>query len=209
MNIYQQNAAAFVAQYESVSAEQVHQSWLHLLPENCQGCFALDVGAGSGRDARFLALRGFDVFAVEPAAELRRQAIALSHQANTTIAKSKAKAIRWFDDALPNLALIQALRQDFSLILLSAVWMHLTRAQREVSLQTFTQLLSSGGLLVITLRHGDFSDGRVAYAVSVAEIIELITHHQLALKPILVTERVTDALGRGDIAWQTVVLKKE
>ncbi len=208
MNIYHQNATAFVAQYESVSAEQVHHSWLHLLPEICQACFALDVGAGSGRDARFLATRGYQVFAVEPAAELRRQAIALTEKASSEVTVHLPSAIRWFDDTLPNLQQIQALTQDFSLILLSAVWMHLTNEQRSASLQTLTQLLASGGLLVITLRHGDFSDDRVAYPVSAAEILELVTKHHLALTPTLVTEIVTDALGRGDIAWQTVVLKK-
>ena len=198
MNIYHQNAEAFVAQYESVSAEQVHQSWLHLLPIASSATFALDVGAGSGRDARFLAAQGFQVVAVEPAENLRLAAMAL---ANTD-------KIRWLADELPALTYIQALAQDFSLILLSAVWMHLTSEQREASLLTLTTLLAPQGLLVITLRHGSFSDGRITHPVSVAEIDTLISQHQLGLTLVLVTDLLTDSLGRGDIAWQTVVLKK-
>ncbi|BBE11144.1 hypothetical protein HH1059_20120 [Halorhodospira halochloris] len=34
----------------------------------------LDIGAGSGRDAAWLAEQGHDVVAVEPAAELRQEA---------------------------------------------------------------------------------------------------------------------------------------
>lgn len=198
MNIYHQNAEAFVAQYESVSAEQVHQSWLHLLPSAGSASFALDVGAGSGRDARFLAAQGFLVVAVEPADNLRHAAMAF---ANTD-------KIQWFADELPALTHIKALAQNFSLILLSAVWMHLTREQREASLLTLTTLLAPQGLLVITLRHGSFSDGRVTHPVSATEIESLIRQHQLALKPVLVSDLITDSLGRGDVAWQTVVLKK-
>lgn len=198
MNIYHQNALAFVAQYESVSAEQVHQNWLHLLPVAGSASFALDVGAGSGRDARFLAEQGFQVVAVEPAENLRLAAMALTN----------TDKIQWFADELPTLTLIQALAQDFSLILLSAVWMHLTSEQREASLLSLTTLLAPQGLLVITLRHGSFSDGRVTHPVSVAEIDTLISQHQLGLTLVLVTDLLTDSLGRGDVAWQTVVLKK-
>ena len=198
MNIYHQNAAAFVAQYESVSAEQVHQSWLHLLPLASSASFALDVGAGSGRDARFLAAQGFQVVAVEPAENLLHSAMAL---ANTD-------KIQWFADELPALTQIHALAHDFALILLSAVWMHLTREQREISLLTLTKLLAPEGLLVITLRHGSFSDGRVTHPVSVTEVDTLISQYQLELKLVLVSDLLTDSLGRGDIAWQTVVLKK-
>lgn len=198
MNIYHQNAEAFVAQYESVSAEQVHQSWLHLLPSAGSASFALDVGAGSGRDARFLVAHGFQVVAVEPADNLRHAAMAL---ANT-------EKIRWLADELPALSQVQALAQEFTLILLSAVWMHLTREQRVASLLTLTTLLAPQGLLVITLRHGSFSDGRVTHPVSASEIETIIRQHQLALKHVFVSDLNTDALGRGDVAWQTVVLKK-
>ncbi len=198
MNIYHQNAEAFVAQYESVSAEQVHQSWLHLLPVAGSASFALDVGAGSGRDARFLAVQGFQVVAVEPADNLRHAAMALTN----------TDKIQWSADELPALTHIQALAQDFSLILMSAVWMHLTGEQREASLQSLTKLLAPAGFLVITLRHGSFSDGRVTHPVSANEIEAIIRHHQLTLKPVLVTDLIMDSLGRDDVAWQTVVLKK-
>lgn len=51
-------------------SEDVHASWQSHLPERAR--FALDLGAGSGRDAMALAGRGWHVLAVEPAAELRR-----------------------------------------------------------------------------------------------------------------------------------------
>lgn len=207
MSIYHQHAATFAAQYESVSAEQVHQSWLHLLPTahnvpSGRSLKALDVGAGSGRDARFLAARGFEVVAVEPADALRQLAIELSAQA------IQQPQIQFLADELPTLPLVQALHQQFTLVLLSAVWMHLTHAQRAAALPTLCKLLEPQGLLVLTLRHGSFSDGREAFPISTDEIEALINQQQLPLTPMLVTELVKDALGRGDVAWQTVVLKK-
>lgn len=206
MSIYHQQAAVFAAQYESVSAEHVHQSWLHLLP-TAQGLasggvlHALDVGAGSGRDARFLAAKGFHVIAVEPADALRELAIELTAQSHN------AHAIQFLADELPALPQVQARHQPFEIVLLSAVWMHLTHEQRAAALPTLCKLLAPQGLLVLTLRHGSFSDGREAYPVSTAEIEALISQQQLPLAPVLMTELVKDALGRGDVAWQTVVLQ--
>lgn len=206
MSIYHQQAATFVSQYESVSAEQVHQSWLHLLAQ-VPPLNALDVGAGSGRDARFLARKGFRVVAVEPADALRELAMALSAQ-QQTVQTEQRPPIQFLADQLPALPHVQALNQQFELILLSAVWMHLTHQQRAAALPILCKLLAPQGLLVLTLRHGSFSDGREAFPVSVDEIDTLIATQQLPLHAVLVTDLVTDALGRGDVAWQTVVLQK-
>lgn len=213
MSIYHQQAATFAAQYESVSAEQVHQSWLHLLTplqdhalasNKPHGLTALDVGAGSGRDARYLAAKGFQVVAVEPAAALRELAIELTAKAQP----QHTQSIQFVADQLPELHQVQAHQQPFDLILLSAVWMHLTHEQRAKALPTLCKLLAPQGLLVLTLRHGSFNDGREAYPVSSEEISALISHHQLPLSSLLVTDQVQDALRRGDVRWQTVVLRK-
>ncbi|WP_167470079.1 hypothetical protein [Vreelandella andesensis] len=52
-------------QCQSLDFERVHGEWLHHLPE--QPGLALDVGAGSGRDAMALAERGWQVMAIEHA----------------------------------------------------------------------------------------------------------------------------------------------
>lgn len=197
MSIYHNKADEFFHQYESVSAEDVHQHWLMLL-NNTKPGKALDVGAGSGRDARFLADWGFVVTAVEPADALREQAQKLSEHL----------PIQWLSDLLPDLPKVQVLQQQFDLVLLSAVWMHLSPAERSQALPVLHSLLVPGGLLVLTLRHGSFNDGRQSYPVSSAEIFRLIQQQQLTLTPILISDLATDALGRSDVAWQTVVLKK-
>lgn len=61
---YSTHAEKLADQYNSVAFEKVHADWLSEIPEKG---FVLDVGAGSGRDARFLAVKGLSVVAVEPA----------------------------------------------------------------------------------------------------------------------------------------------
>lgn len=202
MSLYNDNAAEFFRQYEAVSATEVHQCWLDKLRQPPTGN-ALDIGAGSGRDARFLATLGFDVIAVEPADLLREQAIAHCQQL-----PPPRPDICWLADQLPDLPKVAALKQSFDLVLLSAVWMHLTPAERDCTLPVLSSLMAPKALLVLTLRHGNFSDGRNCYPVSSEEVLQLINHHQLPLTPILITNLAPDALGRSDVLWQTVVLKK-
>lgn len=154
---------------------------------------ALDVGAGSGRDALALAERGWDVVAVEPAAELRRLGEAATvHQ-----------SIQWVDDSLPDLAEIRKLSYRFDLILVSAVWMHIAPSSRERAFRILTELLAPSGNLVITLRHGPGDGERVFHEVSKAELDGFARNSfvvpvtfQLASSP--------DQLKRPQVRWETV-----
>ena len=202
MSLYNDKATDFFRQYEAASAAEVHRCWLGLLPQQPQGR-ALDIGAGSGRDARFLASLGFHVTAVEPADVLRRQAISFWQQL-----PAPRPDIQWLADQLPNLPKVIGLQQSFDLVLLSAVWMHLTAKERALALPVLASLMAPDALLVLTLRHGDFSDGRSSYPVSVDEVFDLISEHQLSLSSVLTTHLAADVLGRSDVLWQTVVLKK-
>ncbi len=52
INHYNQNASDFFKQYESQSADEIHDSWSSHIGSDG---LALDIGAGSGRDALWLA----------------------------------------------------------------------------------------------------------------------------------------------------------
>ncbi len=69
LDIYHQGAALFAKQYDALSFERVHASWQAYWPDNGM---VLDIGAGSGRDALWLAEHGCQVIAIEPAADLRQ-----------------------------------------------------------------------------------------------------------------------------------------
>ncbi len=191
---YNRNAQAFFTQYQSLNFEQVHRDWISQL--NGQGGLALDVGAGSGRDALGLAERGWDVIAVEPASELRR----LGQSATSE------KTIQWMDDALPELARIRKLSYRFDLILVSAVWMHLPPTSRQRAFRILTELLAPSGLLVVTLRHGPGDGERQFYEVSRAELDSFA--RQRAVIPVLLSdERQADELKRKDVWWETAAYK--
>jgi SAM-dependent methyltransferase len=108
---YTENADALAKQYESLAFEQIHRDLVALLPASPGR--ALDIGAGTGRDAAALARRGYQVVAIEPTPELR--AVGQGLHADV--------AIDWIDDALPELATIGHREGRFDLVLLSAVWM--------------------------------------------------------------------------------------
>ena len=188
---YSENADSLASQYDSISFESVHSDWLKLLPTNGT---ALDIGAGSGRDARYLFDRGLKVHAIEPATNLL-----LAAKRN-----SSEHDITWYQDDLPNLNQIKALDAQFDLILLSAVWMHLSPDERVASMKTMASLLSAAGRLVITLRHGKFRDGRTSFPLSADDVCVLAKQNGLSV--LLKTDLEGDQLGRSEVVWETVVL---
>ncbi len=191
---YNQNAQKYFNQYQSLTFEQVHSDWLPVL-ETSSG-LALDVGAGSGRDALALAERGWDVVAVEPAAELRRLGeAATAHQ-----------SVQWLDDSLPDLAEIRKLSYRFDLILVSAVWMHIAPSSRGRAFRVLAELLAPSGTLVITLRHGPGDGERVFHEVSKAELDGLARHRAVVPVPV-VGSASADQLERPEVWWETAVYR--
>ena len=188
---YGREADNLAVQYESITFEQVHAPVLHLLPE-APG-HALDIGAGTGRDAAALVARGFSVVAVEPTAELR------AHGARI----HAGRPITWLDDGLPDLAVLAGRAERFDLILLTAVWMHLDADEREQAMARLADLARPGALIVMTLRHGPIPEGRRMFEVSAAETVALAARNGLgslfeASRPYM--------FGRPSVTWSVLVL---
>lgn len=208
-NFYDNNAAALAKQYLSISFEQAHKSWSQFLPsiiENPQARI-LDLGAGSGRDAKYLAelaakthlsKNNIKVFAVEPAIQL-----ALIGQKTT-----ENLDVKWLEDSLPTLSLVTKQEVSFDLILLSAVWMHIPPSERPRSIRKLANLLKPGGKLVISLRHGQTDEDlitRKMHIVCADELKKLASDVGLFCK--LETANEQDKLGRNEVSWQTLVLQ--
>jgi SAM-dependent methyltransferase len=191
-DIYSENAEHYFAQYHELDFETLHRAWLPHLPE--RPGFALDVGAGTGRDAIALAKRGWEVLAAEPADGLR----ALGEEA------TDGYAIQWIADRLPDLTTVRAHSYRFDLILVSAVWMHVPPAQRERAFRVLAELLAPGGTLVITLRHGPSHDERTLHETDRDELEASARRRALIT---VLAEREDDQLGRGDVWWETLVFR--
>jgi len=183
-------ADSLARQYESVTFEEVHAAVLHLLPPPG---LALDIGAGTGRDAAALADRGFAVTAVEPTTELRAHGARLH----------AGKGITWIDDGLPDLAVLAAAADRFDLILLTAVWMHLDAAERLRAMARIAAHLAPGGRVFMTLRHGPVPEGRRMFDVSGAETAALARGNGLAC---LLSQSRPDMFERAGVTWTVLAL---
>jgi protein-L-isoaspartate O-methyltransferase len=69
---YDRHSEEAVSRYESAAPEKINDWFRGILPE--QSGLILDVGAGSGRDAAWLASLGHEVIAVEPSEQIRVRA---------------------------------------------------------------------------------------------------------------------------------------
>ena len=184
---YGEDADALVQRYESITFADVHRAVLHLIPT--APCLILDIGAGTGRDAAALVALGHRVVAVEPTAELRDRAAALH----------PSPRIEWVDDHLPDLARIATRGDRFDMVMLTAVWMHLDREQRERAMPTVARLLARAGLVTLTLRHGPVPVGRRMFQVSADETVRLAEAE--GLRVVVRLENQPDAFGRSDVTW--------
>lgn len=186
---YAEEAEGLVARYDGLAFADVHRPVLHLIPT--VPCDALDIGAGTGRDAAYLAAMGHRVVAVEPTRELRLPGMALHPSARIT----------WLDDSLPELALLRARRQAFDLVMLTAVWMHLDQRQRRDAMPRVAALLRRGGVMIISLRHGPAPPGRRMFDVSAEETAVLAQAEGLTLVLNLRAGSVGEENRRAGVTW--------
>jgi len=189
---YAEEAPDLLQRYETISFAETHRSVMRLIPKD--PCRVLDIGSGTGRDAAGFAELGHRVVAVEPTEEMRRGAIALH----------PSRLIEWLDDSLPDLARVLARNEQFDVVMLTAVWMHLDSGQRERAMARIAGLLQPGGLLTLQLRHGPVPAGRRMFEVSVAETRALADHH--GLKTIHDSERPALLAGSA-VRWSVLALR--
>ena len=192
ISFYSDNSTALFDQYQSLSFDAVHQSWLGTVNLSKYKA-ALDIGAGSGRDALALHELGLCVTAIEPAKTFMDKGVELT-----------GDKVIWKSDTLPELSSLN--KNTFDIILVSAVWMHLTKEQQRQSLSRLSALLNDNGILVITLRHGEFNDGRKAFDVNGERLIEEAKAFHLT---VFHTDNDTDQLNRPDVYWETVVFTRK
>jgi protein-L-isoaspartate O-methyltransferase len=188
---YAENADALVQQYESVTFAEVHRDTLHLFPT--QPSRILDLGAGSGRDAAALSSMGHQVLAVEPTPELRHRGQRLH----------STYAIDWIDDSLPELSRVLARKEQFDLILLTAVWMHLNPTEQAIAMERLRRLIKPAGLIIMSIRQGPVPEGRRMFNVLPDET-ETLARGQ-GLQVVHQWQR-QDTLGRPEVHWTTLVL---
>jgi SAM-dependent methyltransferase len=164
---YSREVAALFKRYESRDAAGIHAPWVYLFPT--PPARILDIGAGTGRDAAWLASLGHSVLAVEPTDALRTGAAELHPDPR----------IEWLDDILPDIPQVLARQERFDLILMHAVWMHLTEDERATGMANLVGLLAPGGRIAMSQRHGPVPEGRRMFDVTGTDTIALARQHGL------------------------------
>ncbi len=201
MNSYLDVVAAYDGQadmlaerYEAVSSERMLGEVLPVIPDGSGSKLALDVGAGTGRDAAWLTSLGYEVVAAEPAAGMRRIAAE----------KHRSHGVRWVSDALPSLDHVHGLGLAYDLVLLSAVWQHVAPADRPRAFRKLATLMKPGGVLVMTLRNGPAPPAMQMHPTSTTEIEGLARAHGLE---VLRVAPSSDQGGRAGVTWDVIALR--
>jgi len=190
---YANEAPELLKRYESISFADAHASVLHLIPPAPRR--VLDIGAGTGRDAAGFVSLGNSVVAVEPTEELRRGAMLLH----------PSPMIEWLDDSLPDLAVVRARGEEFDLVMLTAVWMHLDEVQRRMAMPNVAALVRNGGIVIMSLRHGPVPPGRRMFEVSAEETKALAQRSNLYCT---LNQEAESSLRQPGVTWTRLAFQK-
>ncbi|MDU9002392.1 class I SAM-dependent methyltransferase [Sedimentitalea todarodis] len=146
-------AESLIARYEALSCEEIYQHVMDMFPQ--APARIIDIGAGTGRDAGWLAARGYTVTAVEPVPAFRAAARQLH----------AGKGIVCVDDRLPALASVRSMGEQFDVLLLGGVWHHLPVTEQDTAWVALADLMAPGAVAILSLRHGPGVPGRPAFEV--------------------------------------------
>jgi SAM-dependent methyltransferase len=193
---YAEEAEELFRLYESFPATDAHRAVLHLIPATPGS--VVDIGSGTGRDAAWFASQGHRVVAVEPTDAMRIPAMALH----------PSPRIEWLNDSLPDLTLLLARGEQFDVVMLSAVWMHLDTRQRRQAMPNLAALIRAGGVMIMSTRHGPVPPGRRMFEVPPEETIELA--RMQGLHPVLNvrTESRQEQNRIAGITWTNLAFVK-
>lgn len=191
IDFYNNNIDKCVEQYESLTFDMVHGD--SVKNEIKKGSRILDVGCGTGRDAFYLASNGHKVVAIDPSDEMINYSKKNNYHEN----------IEYIKSSLPSLDNVKG---KFDFILISAVWMHLDKDTQKKSIKELKKKMKGGAKMVILVRHGEFSDGRVPYEILDNNTLEKELK-ELKLKGKNISENKADLLNRGDVYWSKLLIE--
>jgi SAM-dependent methyltransferase len=192
---YDQVDADWIERSEQIDCAELFEPVQAFLPD--RPSLIADIGAGTGRDAAWLARKGHQVTAVEPVARLR----------NAGMAIHSALPIDWIDDRLPELGQLSPAKA-FDCMLLIGVWQHLDLKSRALAMARLSELLGPQGTLILPLRHGPGASSRPVIAIDVGETIRQANRARLGLAARVEAQSLQEANRRAGVTWTWLAFRK-
>lgn len=202
LNYYTQNALKAAQRYESADVTQLHD---FLAAGLKPGGRLLELGCGSGRDAAFMAGRGFRVVATDGCASMIEQAKRHhpelgKHMFKLTLPDGLS------NEFMPGLGV-------FDGIYAVAVLMHLSVPQIEHTVSAVNSLLAAKGRFVFSVptRRNEFiadafdSKGRRFTTLSPDGWENICLKHNLQIVQTMISK---DGLGRDGIVWMNYMAQR-
>ncbi|MGB3176252.1 MAG: methyltransferase domain-containing protein [Albidovulum sp.] len=184
-----------IPRFEAISSDALYAHVAHLIPQS--GAQVLDIGAGTGRDAAWLAAKGNQVLAVEPVAAFRDAGQGLHPSCDIT----------WVDDRLPDLHAVAAQGKTFDFILLNGVWQHLTDGQRQIAMQNIRALTAPSGRVMISIRNGPGAPSRPTFKGRVEDTAALAEAQGFSCLFKQSTPSIQPENQAAGVTWDWVVLQ--
>ena len=193
---YEAEVEALVDNFDNIDPEMVYAFVRDLLPTAPSRI--VDIGAGTGRDAAWFAGAGHTVLAVEPVQGFRDAGQHLH----------PSPRIDWLDDRLPGLPLLTARDERFDLVLMTAVWHHLSPDERALAMPPLASLLPPGGRLLLSLRHGRTPEDRTSFPAPAEETVALAKEAGLTQVAGRDTPSVSEANKAAGVTWTWLAFEK-
>jgi len=189
LEYYNKNAVSFAK--ETINAD-MHELYEFFLKYLTQGASILDLGCGSGRDAKYFLDKGYIVTAIDGSPELCR--LATDYTGQPVICKL-------FNEL--------EFSNDFDGVWACASLLHLTMNDLIDVLQRIKRSLKNEGILYTSFKYGDFSGYRNdRYFTDLDENKLMAILGEKPLFKVLETKITSDVRpGRENEKWLNVILK--
>jgi SAM-dependent methyltransferase len=189
MDFYERNAKSY---FDSTVDVDMSHLYRLVLPYLKPGAGILDLGCGSGRDARFFKEQGFRVLAADPA------------QAMCELARAHSGV-----EVLQISALELDFQNEFDLIWACASLLHVPFGEMPGLWRRIAGALVPGGICFVTLKKGDFEGirGERWYCDYSLPKLEQSGFRDAGLELIYSGESFDRRPGRGDEVWGNYLLQ--
>lgn len=201
---YDDNATRLTFRYEAAQPRALHQTlnrWIR------PGMRVLELGCGSGRDARFMASLGAQVTATDGSAGMIAEAKRLGGEPEflqLTLPATRSQLIeRGLAANTPDGTPCDG---RFDAVVSVAMLMHLTDEDCFLTVRNIMELCREGGLVLVSFTSNHPEESERFFASRTAQEVSLL-FEDFGFT-VLERETTEDAMGRT-VTWHTLVLRKE